>query len=558
MIPAGHRLLFSDLRAKIDAATDEEGVARATGQILRSLLRRKGDAEFLLVVQDLVTDSVAGRPLAEQKRLAAEVVGVVLDKRPEIAAAWQALHRAEAAPAHRRAADHAAAPEADDLPPIDLPPIDLPGEEVAPPPPYEFARAEALVGRYVADVLARRLAIFRVGEPRFPGLAYRHDRPFFLFDPAFAEVARRFVVEVVMPHCRDALQRRVYQALPPRVRAESEGLAAFLAEKRPETWKILIERLTKWAGHHRTAEAKLAAAESGAVVEGEEFAEVEVPVSTPRVFTVLGVEFALGSRVTKRRMRVRVKATTEPNADELEALDMVARLHSLAAEAGMELPVGCDFLFLRTLLEFDARKYAGAVREFTALASQEETSPQYLLERLKYVDETYPNTLSDVLLLILFHDAGHFGFQEIYNACIGTSLDKSARASKRPFLQEEVGRRPRELAFQIREVLRRRYDERTLALAVRMLVTVWRIMGRQTFRHELEAALGVFAAFPVAFAGDPDEPVFSHVGHILHRALSAAEPDVAATVEAVNDVYAPVARRLRAAVTQRPYSAGAT
>ncbi|MEW5727396.1 MAG: hypothetical protein AB1918_06180 [Pseudomonadota bacterium] len=534
-IPADQQLLYSDLCAKLAAMEDEESLARTMGQILRSLLRRKGDVEFLLVVQDLATDGLAGRSLAEQKALAAEVVRLVLEKRPEVAAAWQALHAPPPGVPARRAADLEE-------------PEPAPAPAAPPPPPesYEHAEAEAMVSGYVADVLERRLHIFQVHSTRFPTPAFRHEQPFFLFDRRFARVARRFVVEVLAPQCRPALQRRVYAQIGPRLRMDPEGLKAFLAEKRPEAWKILIERLTKWAGHHRTAEAKLAAAADLGDDAGPEYAEVEVPVSTPRVFTVLGVAFALGQKTTTRRMRVRVRASTEPSADELEALTHVTRLRNMAAEEGLDLPAACDFLFLRTLLEFDAKKYAHAVKEFVALADHAETSRQYLFERLKFLDEAYANTLSDVVILMMFHDAGHFGFKELYDICIGTALDKQAMANKRPFLQDEVGRRPRELAFQVREVLRRRYDEATLAEAVRMLLEAWAIMAKNRFQRELQAALGVLAAFPVAFAGDPDEPVLSHVGHILHRALTARETHAEETIAAVLDVYAPLAERLRA------------
>ncbi len=536
-IPANQQLLYRDLCAKLEATADEEALARRLGEVLRSLLRRQGDAEFLSVVRDLAMESLAGRGLADQKALAAEVVRLVLDKRPEVAAAWQALHAPPAGVPARRAADLAALGTA-------------PAEAPAPPPapPYVHAETETLVAAYVADVLDRRLAIFRVGSARFPTPAFRHEQPFFLFDRRFARVARRFVTEVLVPRCRPALQRRVYEGIGPRLRMDPEGSAAVLAEKRPEAWRILIERLTKWAGHHRTAEAKLAAAADLGDDAGPEFAEVDVPVSAPRVFAVLGVRFSLGQKTTTRRMRVRVRASTEPTADELEALTHITRLRNIAAEDGLELPPACDFLFLRTLLEFDARKYAQAVKELVALAGHEETGRAYLFERLKAVDETYANTLSDVLILIIFHEAERFGFKELYDICIGAALDREAMAGKRPFLQDEVGRRPRELAFQVREVLRRRYDEATLAAAVRMLMETCGTMAATRFQREIQAALGVLAAFPVAFAGDPDEPAFSHVGHILHRALAARHPHVEDSIAAVLDVYAPLAERLRASV----------
>ncbi|HSV28433.1 MAG TPA: hypothetical protein VLL76_02710, partial [Candidatus Omnitrophota bacterium] len=402
---------------------------------------------------------------------------------------------------------------------------------------------------YVGEVLARRLAMFRVAEPVFPSAAYRHEQPFFLFSPAFAPVACAYVAEVVMVECRDALERHVYRHLEPRFGADDGALKAVLDEARPQIWKILAERLTKLAGHHRNAEAKLDAARAGGG-DGPEFAEVEVPVTHPRVFRVLGVEFVLGNRTTTRKMKVRVKASTELDRDEMRALDLITRLGDMAADEGVELPDSCDFLFLRSLLEFDARKYGQTQKELVALAGHEETTRAYLFERLKAVEEHYSNTLADVMVLMLFAAGAEcrFGFKEMLDVCLGTAKSMDAVATQRPFLVAEIGRRPRELAFQLREALRRRYDENTVAAATRQLLEVWEAMPRSRFERDLDAALTVFSAFPVAFAGDPDEPALSEIGHILHRALAGKSPEPRATIDAVVAAYAPLAQRLREAV----------
>jgi hypothetical protein len=558
--PHDQRLLYRDLCLKLDRQGDPDQLIAFMGEVLRSLLRRKGDAEFLLQVQDAFTTGLAGLGWDEQVALAREVIALVIAKRPEVALAWQQLH-GEAAPLQRRASDRpdSPAPDLDDLPDLDLIGDDLaldveqPGrpatEEAAPPPlepPYEFATAEALVAKYVCGVLERRLAIFAAPETRFPSVAYCHEQPFFLLTPTFSTVARRFVTEAVMKLCREPMERHVFRHIPTEVIADARALDAVLTEKRPDLWKILVERLGKLAAHHRNAEAKVTAARA---VDGEpEFQVVEVPVSRPRVFRALGVAFRLGSRTQLEKMKVRVRPTTELDRYEMQALDLIARFRDMAAQAGLDLPAACDFTFLRTLLEFDAKKYAQAVREFTALAGHKETTRQFLLERLKYIDETYANTLSDALVILMFYGAGddNFGFKAIYDICIGTALDDSARASKRPFLQSEIGRRPRELAFQVREVLRRRYDEDTLRAAVKALLDTWQTMARTRFKGDMEAALTVFAAFPIAFAGDHDEQLFTAIGHMLHRALTAKEPHFDETLEAVVEAYRPVAAKLRA------------
>lgn len=551
-LPADQRLLYRDLVAKLDRQTDQTGLIAVMGDVLRTLLRRKGDIEFLVAVQDAFTTGLAGLSPEESHLLAREVVALVIAKRPEIAIAWQKLH-GEAPCAGRRAADHpvpAPAVVDDDLPDLDLIKddlaLDVAEDDVPPGPPYAFAAAEKLVADYVGAVLDRRLSIFAQPPTRFPSVAYCHEQPFFLFSPIFAKVSRRFLAAVVMPLCRDPMERHVFRHIPPKVMADAKALDAVLTEKRPDLWKILVEKLSKLGAHHKLAEAKVEAARAAA--GGPEFQMVDVPVSRPRVFRVLGVAFRLGSRTKLERMRVRVRASTELDADEMAALDLIARFRDMAAQAGLDLPQACDFTFLRTLLEFDAKKYAQAAREFAALAGHKETSRQYLFERLKYIDQAYANTLADALVILLFYGAADesFGFKELYDICIGTSLDDSARASKRPFLQGEVARRPRELAFQLREVLRRRYDEATLAAAVKALGEVWTTMARSRFKDEMEAALTVFAAFPITFAGDPDEHVFTAIGRQLHRALNGKDLDLAATQKAVIDAYHPLVAKLRA------------
>lgn len=557
--PLDQRLLYRDLCRKLADQAGPDQLIGFMGAVLCSLLRRKGDAEFLVQVQDAFTDGLGGLSWDEQVHLSREVIAMVIAKRPEIALAWQKL-QGETAQFHRRTTDQtepSAAPAISSAMVGDLPDLDLIKEDLAldvaqpdrpaPEPAYEFAAAETLVADYVCSVLERRLGIFAAPETRFPSVAYCHEQPFFLFTPVFSMVTRRFVTNAVMKLCREPMERHVFRHIPAHVMADAGALDAVLTEKRPDLWKILIERLGKLAAHHRNAEAKLAAARASDR-KGPEFQVVEMPVSRPRVFRALGVAFRLGSRTKLEKMRVRVRPSTDLDAHEMQALDLIARFGDMAAQAGLGLPGGCDFTFLRTLLEFDAKKYAQTVREFTALADHKETTRQYLLDRVKFVEETYANTLADALVILLFYGSGDdsFGFKTMYDICIGTALDDSARATQRPFLQAEIARRPRELAFQVREVLRRRYDEDTLRAAVRVLLEVWQTLSRSRFAGDMEAALTVFSAFPIAFAGDHDEHLFTAIGHMLHRALSTKEFDAEAVLTAVVDCYHPVAAKLRA------------
>lgn len=552
-LPPDQRKLYGDLAGRLDHLGDQAQLIAYMGQVLRSLLRRRGDGDFLLAVQDAFTTGLAGRDRDGQVALAREVIALVIAKRPEIAVAWQALNN-EPAPFQRRAADQAAAQapdgEDDDLPDLDLVPEDLAADADAEPareedeaqiPPYAHAEGERLAMEFVCASLERRLGIFAPPETHFPSVTYCHEQPFFLFTPVFPQVLRRFLSRVLFPLCREALERHVYRHL-----AAGEP-AKVLEERRPDLWKVLIERLAKLATQQRLAEGKIAAARE-AGNKGPEFQVVEVPVSRPRVFRVLGVGFRLGSRTQMQRMKVRVRASTDLVAEEMQALELAARLRDMAAQAGLDLPDACDFQFLRTLLEFDARKFAQGMKELVALAGHEETSRDYVQERLAAMDEAFPNTLSDCAAIRLFHaDRPQiFGFSDLYSLAMAAARDDAVRASKRPFLLDEVGRRPRELAFQVREVLRRRYDEDTLAAAVKALLEAWAVMGRARFKTEMDAALTVLQAFPISFAGDHDEQVFTAIGHHLHRALSAKDPDYRAALDEAIGLYRPLAARLRA------------
>ena len=532
--PSSSPSLLDDLCAKVDRMADAESLVLLMGQLLRSLLRRRGDSEFLGAVQDAFIAGMAGRDWASQRQLARDVIRVVIEIRPEVAAAWQAMNLASTADPQapqRRTTDQMAAAAT--------------AGAASPPSPVK-PEPERLVAAFVAGVLERRLQLFLLPGARFPHAAYCHEQPFFLFSPLFTKVATDFVTTVLFDLTRENLDRRVFAPLAAQLPAPADEIEALLGAKRPEIWKILCERLGKLAGHHRAAEGKLAAAQEGDGT-GAVWKMVEVPVTQPRVIKVLGVSFSFGRTTAMRKVRMK-DTSGELDNDEMGALTLITRLRDMAAEEGLELPDSCDFQFLRTLLEFDARKFGQAIKEYAALAGHKETSRTYLFERLQYLDKTFPNTLCDALVLMLFSqlsDRG-FGFRELYDICIGTARDATAREAKRPFVQTEVARRPRELAFQLREALRRRCEPQAVYAAAEMLLDCWRIMGRARFADELEAALTVLSAFPVAFADDPQEALFTEISRTLCRTVGAATPDYASCMQSVGTCYRSILARSRA------------
>lgn len=540
-LPADQHLLYSDLSAKLGKLANQDQLIAYMGQVLRTLLRRQGDADFRVAIQDSFISGLMGRGWDDQLALAREVILIVIAKRPEIALAWQRQQGGDDNP-HRRAADRGEAPKVVADP--DLPDLDLIGaaapQPVPPKPPYSFGAAEDKVTEHVIETLSRRLALFRLPMASFPSVTYVHEQEFFLFSPIFARVAGEFMAEIILPSCRDSLERRVYKAMS-RVAATRPDMG--LSEVKSDMWAVVVERLSKLGGRLNGARTKLALPTDA---DAPQYQEVEVPVDRPRVFRVLGVGFRMGTRTELKRVKVKVRSAKELDKYEIEALNLMSILRDRAAEAGLDLPQECDFEFLAALFMVDGRRLAQTVKELMGLAEHKETSRAYLMERLGAVDETFTNTLSDAIALLLFHGAvgGPFGFAELYETAIGTARNQAVRAMQRPFLTAELSRRPRELAFQVREVMRKRLDEMRMTTALAALFNVWNTLPQASFAQSRDAALTVFRAFPIAFAGDAEETALSAIGQQLCAILAAEKVDVEMASAAILRLYKPLAQAM--------------
>ncbi len=541
-IPEDQRLLFHELCQKLVPLDDEVGLIRFMGGVLRSLLRRKGDTQFLDAIQDAFIAGIAGVPLVDQKKLAREIIRLVIVVRPEIARAWQAATQA-------REAETAAGRRATDHPPP--PPKAATDHDVPPPAEVEThprSEMERVVITHLKADIARRMALFQVPASRFPSVGYSHEQPFFLFSPAFAKVLADFITDDLFDLCHGPLGEQILRPLLPILSVRHEEGAIFLAEKDGDIRAILAERLNRLAGRQASAEAKIDAEQKAHGGKGN-WKTVEVPVSLPRVIRVLGVNVPMGTTVAKRKVRVRIGKHSDIEPAEMEALVVITRLRDMAAAVGISLPASCDLRFLATLMTFDTQRFAQAVREFQNLVGNSETSRRFLFERLDAMVKVLPDAMIDVLVMMLFWQYGDsgFGFQELYDVCLGTARATSGQAGRRDLLLPEIARRPRELAFQIRDVLKRRADESVLHTACQMLFKVWRVMSKTRFAAERHAALTVFSSFPVIFAEDPEEGHLAEVGHVLERVLTAPLPDYDHALVEVNQAYRPAAQRYRKA-----------
>ncbi|EME70492.1 hypothetical protein H261_08418 [Paramagnetospirillum caucaseum] len=542
-LPPDQRLLLDDILFRLGKVEDSPGLLRFMAEMLKTLLRRQGDAQFLAVIQDAFAAGLAGLGFPEQKELAAEVIQVVITKRPEIALAWQKIHgQPPRQPAQAAAPAQAPQRRAADLPMEMPPPLPPEADE------YVFSHAEAFVAAQLGDALDKRLALMRVPLPAIPSVAWCLDQPFFLFVPDFAAIAKAFITGTILRRCRDGLEKRVLSRIDHEVLTRPDRQAEFWTEARELVWKVVDEALTKLATHHKAAEAKQAAAVRAGGEGKEGFKMVAMPVTRPRSYNILGVEFALGKVTTTKQVKVKVPPPYKLEPDEIEALDLIRQFRNGAAQAGLNLPEAADFQFLRTLLNFNTRLFAQSRDELIGLAAHEDTTSGFLAERLKAADKTFTNFLTDVLVMMMFTRCGDTSFRlaQFHAVCVGSARDKSAMLAKRPFIPAELARRPHELAVQLREALRRRLHMDAVLGSVERLLDCYKVMGRNLFGHELDEARAVVTAFPMVFASDPEAATYTAVAKLVLATITGEQPDRSICLMRVGQAYDRIGRKAAA------------
>lgn len=542
-LPADQRLLLDDVLSRLAKVEDSPALLRFMAEILKTLLRRQGDATFLATIQDAFAAGLPGLGFAEQKGLAAEVIQVVITKRPEIALAWQKIHgqppRQPPAPVAAPVPAPAPLRRAADLP-MEMPPP-LPPEA----DDYAFTQAEAFVAAQLGDALDKRLALMRVPLPAIPSAAWCLDQPFFLFVPQFAAITKAFVTGPILRRCRDGLEKRVLSRIDHEILTKPDRQAAFWGEVRELVWKVIDESLTKLATHLKAAEAKQAAiARTGN--EGKEgFKLVDKAVTKPRNYNILGVEFALGKVTTTEKVKIKVPPPYKLEPNEIEAQTLIEEFRNGASQAGVKLPDSADFQFLRTLLNFNTRLFAQSRDELIGLAAHEDTTSGFLAERLKAADKTFTNHLTDVLVMMMFTRCCDTSFRlaQFHAVCVGSARDKSAMLAMRPFIPGELARRPHELALQVRESMRRRLHLDAVLGSVERLLDCYKVMGRNLFGNELEEARSVIAAFPMIFAADPEVAAYSTIAKLILATIGGEQPDRSICLMRVGQAYDRIGRK---------------
>jgi len=525
-IPAEHTDLYNGLCIRVEQIKTEVGLAAFMGTALKSLLRRQGDVLFLDAIRDAYVASAAGHPLEEQHRQARTILQIVIELRPEIAKAWTEAQQKERAALDwqqpdRRSLDAAPRTNQDGTPIKHRP------------------KAEVLTSDFVRISIEKRLASFHLTPPTIPSTAYYHERPLFLFDRNFHKVLARFIADILLPVCRPVLTRIVYSELNKMVAEPSEIQNLLLLKKRTEIEKALIQRLNALSALQHKAEEIIRKAEA-TEAEGPTWRTIEIPQNRPRSMEILGVKFALGTETVSRKVTIRADGGRDLSLEEMEALTLFTQFRDLAASENVDLPEGCDFQFIRFLMEFDQVKFAQSAKVITELATHSLTNTDFLINKLKREERSQAGGLSDILLLMLFNDASDRGFSiaDLHRFCIESSREPQELLRKRPFLYWEVSRRPYELAFQIREAMRQRLPTNTVEITLRMMFSTWKTLARSLFEKDMDVALGVIAAFPIVFAGESCELHFTKIAERLVQVLNDPSPDYESAILAITSVYA--------------------
>ncbi|RAU21764.1 hypothetical protein CU669_12205 [Paramagnetospirillum kuznetsovii] len=532
-LPEDQCRLRDDLLARLARIDDAPAMLHFMAEVLHVLLRRQSDEPFLAAIQDAFAAGLAGLSWEEQKSLAAEVIRVVIDKRPEIARAWHAAEEArleaEKNP-HRRAVDM----------------LDF-AHDALDETPYDFASAEARIGDHLTELMDRRLSLMKVPAPAIPSIGYSHTQPFFLFDPRFGAVLKAFVAGPLLKRCRIGLERRVYVKVDQSVLTDPEKAKAFWTEMRPLVWKAVDARLEKFAQHHKSAETKLANQQKGVGFDPE-VKIVDKEVVRAKTYNIMGVEFALGKETTTKKVKVTLPPANQLNKDEEEALMLIAELHDGAVHAGIRLPLTADFQFLRTLLDFNTRLFVQSRDELLGLAGHAETTTRFLRDRLREAEKHMNNILADILVMMMFTQHGdmRFGLAEFYAVCVGAARDKSSIEAKRPFIPAELARRPSQLAIQLRESLRRRLHVDVVLGAAERYLECHKVMGKKLYGVELAEARALIEAFPMVFAGDPEEAALVQVGQTVLDLMDGKIVDISVCLVQIGRLYDRVGRKATA------------
>jgi len=522
-VPSLQVNLFEGLCAKLEQISTEMALAAFMGTALKSLLRRQGDALFLEAIRDAYVAAAAGRSIDNQRKLARAILRVVIEIRPEIARAWAEATQQQPEPQWTK-------PERRSM-------IE-PRKPAAAGPGFHARNAEDLTVQCIRAALIKKLDCFNLPAPAIPCAAYYHERPFFLFDRKFHEVFAHFITEILLPLCRPVLDRLVYKELNRHLADPPEVLNLMILKKREEIEKAVIQRLAALASLQNKAEEIIGKAEQSDA-QGPSWKTIEIPQSRPRSLSILGIKFSIGTETVTRKITIRADGGRDLTSDEMEALTLFTQFRDMAASEGIDLPPGCDFQFLRFLMEFDQAKFARSYRTLCDLASHSLTSNDFLISHVKQEERAMPGTMADVLLLALFNVASDrgYGVADLHRFCVEASREAAELLRKRPFLRWEVARRPYELAFQVREIMRKRMPVNDLDRALRMLFAAWKTLARGFFQEEMEIGLGVIAAFPIVFAGEPAEALYTKIAERLNETLSSPAPDFESALTAVTAYY---------------------
>jgi hypothetical protein len=272
---------------------------------------------------------------------------------------------------------------------------------------------------------------------------------------------------------------------------------------------------------------------------------VEMPVTKPRTYNILGVEFALGQVTATKRVKVKVPPPYKLEPSETEAIDLIGEFRIGAAQAGLSLPHSADFQFLRTLLNFNTRMFIQSRDELIGLAAHEDTTSGFLAERLQAADKSFTNFLTDVLVMMMFTRCGDTSFRlaQFYAVCVGSARDKSAMVARRPFIPGELARRPHELAVQVREALRRRLHMDAVLGSVERFLDCYKVMGRNMFGHELDEARSVITAFPMVFASDPEAATYTSIAKLVLATITGEQSDRSICLMRVGQAYDRIGRK---------------
>ena len=479
----------------------EAGLIKLVGESVDELLRRKSDLRFAEVIKDEYVTNILGCDIAGQRQHAIEAIHIVIKLRPEIAAAWHEWRK------QNQIKDFDEWLKDDRRQAVEKAKFKLNKKTLR---VNSLTKEDLAIVIQIRVVLEEKLELFNVKSHPIPSMAYNSEYDFLLTNAPVRDLLLNFVTDGLMVACGSRLDKHIYRPLMDKgvdrdgfVKSKIAVILQILTQKLVETNQTLLGREQRDA-------------------EGAHFKVVRKKVVRPKMHSVLGVSFAMGSETVIKRVKVPISRDDSLTEQDREALSLQEVFESLHADIPFPAPAELDLSFVQLLLEFDTAKVQRWAKEIDGLARNSKTSPAFLSERIGQMRAELGTCLTELVMLKIFYASQQLGIglKHLHQMCLNESTVVETYQKSYPITHWELSRRPRELAVQFRESIRNKMSINNVEACLAYLFGFQVEFGTE-YAAGLDEAGAILANFGMVFGHDPYVEKLTEIGSIAAAALRA-------------------------------------